>query len=65
MNEYEARLLIDELLKSILNLKKENDEKDFQIVCLKEDVKSLRSEVARLEAAAAEKAKAGTEAKAS
>ena len=55
MSEYETKLLIDELLKTLVRLKSENESKNFEIVCLNDDVKRLRNEVARLEAQVAEK----------
>lgn len=55
MGEYEMQLVIDELLRTIARLKSEGASKDFDIACLKDDIKSLRNEVARLEAVAAEK----------
>ena len=55
MDEYEMKLVIEELLRTIARLKTENGSKDFEISCLKDDVESLRREVARLEAVAAEK----------
>ena len=55
MEEYEYKLLIDELLKTIVRIKQEGESKHFEIVCLKGDVEDLRKEVARLEAALAAK----------
>ena len=55
MGEYEMNLVIDELLRTIARLKSESAGKDFEISCLKDDVTSLRNEVARLEALAAGK----------
>lgn len=55
MDEYEMKLVIEELLKTIARLKSESSSKDFEISFLKEDVESLRNEVARLEASAKEK----------
>ena len=55
MDEYEYKLIIEELLRTIARLKTESGGKDFEISCLKEDVESLRREVARLETVAAEK----------
>lgn len=49
MSEYEMKLVIEELLRTIAKLKSENGSKDFQIACLKDDIESLRQEVARLE----------------
>lgn len=55
MEGYEMQLVIEELLRTIARLKSEGSGKDFEISCLQEDVKSLRNEVARLEAVVAEK----------
>lgn len=55
MEEYEMKLVIEELLRTIARLKSENGSKEFEIACLKDDVESLRNEVARLEAVAANK----------
>ena len=55
MDEYEMKLVIDELLRVIARLKSESGSKDFEIACLKDDVESLRREVARLETVAAER----------
>lgn len=55
MNEYETKLLIDELLKTIVRIKQEDESKHFEIVCLKSEVEALRKEVERLEAALAAK----------
>ncbi len=54
MNEYEANLAIEELLKLIARFKMDNASLMYENRTLKEDVESLRKEVARLEAVAAE-----------
>lgn len=55
MDEYEKNLVIEELLKTIARLKMENAGITFDNRQLKEDVESLRNEVARLETLAAGK----------
>lgn len=58
MDGYEKNLVIEELLKLIARLKMENAGLDYENRTLKEDVESLRKEVARLEAVAAGTAQA-------
>lgn len=58
MDEYEMKLVIDELLKLVARLKMENTSREYENACLKEDVESLRREVARLEAKATESVEA-------
>lgn len=50
MDAYETNLVIEELLKTIARLKMENAGLDYENRTLKEDVESLRKEVARQEA---------------
>jgi len=58
MDGYEKDLVIEELLKLIARLKMENAGLDYENRTLKEDVESLRKEVARLEMVAAGTAQA-------
>lgn len=58
MEGYEKDLVIEELLKLVARLKMENTGIIYENRTLKEDVESLRKEVARLEMVAAGTAKA-------
>ena len=55
MEEYEMKVVIDELLRTIARLKMDSASKEYENSILREGVESLRAEVARLEAVAAEK----------
>lgn len=55
MESYEKDLVIEELLKLVARLRIEKAGFSYENQALKEDVESLRKEVARLEALAAEK----------